>query len=257
MKSKLFLALLILFPLLSFSQKDTRQLLRGQMVADSIKVENITVLNVTSNIKAITDDNGNFNIYARPTDTLFFSSITFRPAMLVLKKEHFEEERLQIKMEINVTVLEEVIITPLTGDLSRDSKRKKTRQITSQLDSKGLIQSAPPKETLPLNKALPQTESQLQGVNFTEIYRMIFKKKAKADTGEQYLNGKTFADVVKDRYSYHFFTQTLKIPHDEIGLFLNYCDKGTPSFLLLNPEKEFELTDFLVESSKEYLKNDK
>lgn len=235
---------------MAFCQNE-RQLLRGQLIADSIKVERITVLNVTSNIKAISDNNGHFTIYAMPKDTLYFSSVTFRPAMLILKKEHFENEKLEIRLEVNVTVLDEVVIIPLTGDLKRDSNKKKTLQITSGLDSGNIIKNTYPKEKAPVNKALYQ-ESQLQGVDFVQIYRMIFKKKEKEDTGEQYLKGGTFADAVKERYTHHFFTKTLKIPHDEIGLFLNYCDKGRETYLLLNPDKEFQLTDYLVAKAAEY-----
>ncbi len=250
-KTKLFTILLFLFSLAVFSQNE-RKLLKGQVVADSIKVENISVKNITSNISAITDDNGNFTIYARVTDTLYFSSITFRPAMLVLTREHMDEAKLLIKLDINITVLDEVIITPLTGDLAKDSRNTKTLQINTQFDSGETIKNSFAKETLPVNKALPQTESQLQGVNFVKIYDMIFKKKEKEDTGIQYLQGKTFTDIVKERYSHHFFTNTLNIPHDEIGLFLNFCDKGKETNLLLNSQKEFELTDYLVEKAEEY-----
>lgn len=251
MKIKLFIILFLLLPLAVFSQNE-RKLLRGQVIADSIKVENISVKNITSNIGAVTDDNGNFTIYARVADTLYFSSITFRPAMLVLTKEHMDEAKLFIKLEINVTVLDEVIITPLTGDLAKDSRKTKTLQINTQFDSGKTIENSFPKETVPVNKALPQTESQLQGVDFVAIYGMIFKKKKKENTGEQYLQGRTFTDIVKDRYTHHFFTETLKIPHDKIGLFLNFCDKGKETNLLLDPEKEFELTDYLVKKAEEY-----
>lgn len=250
MKNKLFILLLLLFPALAFCQSGTRKLLHGLVISDTLEVERINVLNISSNIRAITDDNGNFTIYARPKDTLHFSSVSFRPAMLVLTQEHFEDATLLIRLEVNVTALEEVVVIPLTGDLAGDSRKTKTRQINSQFAG---VKPEFPQPTTPLNTALPQTESQLQGVNFVEVYKMFFKSKKKKDTGEQYLQGKTFTDVVKGRYTYHFFTETLKIPHDDIGLFLVYCDNGTESALLLNPEKEFELTDYLVAKSKEYL----
>ncbi len=253
---RFLLILLMLAPVMVFSQ-EVRKILRGQVVADSIEVENITVLNKTSNIKAITNESGQFTIFAKPADTLYFSSITFRPAMLVLKKEHFGDSKLTIKLDMNVTVLDEVIITPLTGDLAEDSRNTKTIKITSGMDSENIIKNTYPQPTTPVNTALPQMESRLQGVDFVKIYKMIFKPKHKKDLTKEYLQGKTFPELVQEKYTHYFFTETIKIPHNEIGLFLNYCDKGKETALLLAPDKEFELTDYLINKSIEYHNREK
>ncbi len=253
---KFLLLLLMIIPLASFSQ-EARKLLTGQVIADSIEVGNITVLNKSSNIKAITNDEGLFTLYARPKDTLYFSSITFRPAMLILNQQHFMEKRLFIQLDANVTVLDEVIITPLTGDLAKDSERVRTIRMTSGLDSEELIKTDFPRPTTPVNTAMPQMESRLQGVDFVKVYDLIFKSKKKTDLTEQYLKGRTFTDLVQEKYTHYFFTETLKIPHEEIGLFLNYCDNGNETAALLAPNKEFELTEYLVNKSVEYRNREK
>lgn len=250
--------LLFLVPIAVFSQTRPREILRGMVVSDSLKVENITVLNLTSNIGAVTDEEGGFTIYARPADTLLFSSITFRSQHLVLKPEDFEVELLFIKLDVNVTVLDEVVITPLTGDLANDSKRTKTHNLGG-FDAAGIAKSTikvrKHKYSEKVNSALPQTESVLTGVDFVEIGKMIFGKgKKKKDAHMEYVKGRSFLATAKARYTHHFFTQTLKIPHEEIGLFLNYCDKGAETAWLLEPENEFQLTDYLVRKSTEYLK---
>lgn len=260
----LLIILVLALPFVGYSQKlQPRKLLHARVVADSLGVDNLTVENITSNISAITDAGGKFTLYARATDTLYFSGISFRSAYLVVSDTHFLQDMLVIKLNVHVTVLDEVIITPnaLTGDLAGDSKKTKTKNITAVMSSvnegtKYIIN----RNTLEnrVNGALPTQAkgSQLSGVDFVRIYETFFKKrKKKGNSGEIYSLGeaKPFPEAVSALYTYHFFTQTLKIPKDEIGLFINFCDTGTQSASLLDPKKEFELTDYLVVKSQEYL----
>ncbi|MXN91242.1 hypothetical protein GR160_08370 [Flavobacterium sp. Sd200] len=261
------LVFIFLLPLAAYSQKKTepRKLLHAKVIADSIAVDNLTVKNITSNISAVTDTDGLFTLYARPTDTLYFSGISFRSAYLVVSEPHFLEDRLLIRLNVNVTVLDEVVITPnvLSGDLIADSRKTKTKAIASTMTNVGeekVYNVQRNKYDMNQNGALPTqiTGSQLTGVNFVRIYETFFKKKRsdkKQDRGEIYslTTSKSFTEVVKERFTYHFFTQTLKIPKDEIGLFLVYCDKGAETNALLDPKRDFELTDYLVAKGSEYL----
>ena len=256
--------MLLLLPVLAVAQKPGRKILHGKVIADSLKVENLTVLNMTSNISAVTDNQGEFTIYARPADTLLFSGISVVDARLVLRMEHFMDTKLVIQLNVDVRTLDEVVISAnaLTGQLDSDSKKTKTKNITGGMDSGSLIATDPEIRTnINPNTALPSavTGSQLTGVNFTEVYKLIFKKRKRKDAGEIYgsPSGKTFSEDVKERFTYHFFTQMLKIPKDEIGLFIAYCDKGKETAWMLDPKKEFELTDYLVSQSTQYLKKGK
>lgn len=256
--------LVLLMPFAGYGQKlQPRKLLHAKVVADSLVVENLTVQNVTSNISAVTDGNGRFTLYARATDTLYFSGVSFRSAYLVVSETHFLQENLVIKLNVNVTVLDELVITPnaLTGNLAGDSKKTKTMNIASAMssvnESTRYIINRNTSENR-VNGALPTQAkgSQLSGFDFVRIYETFFKKrKKKDDAGEIYSLGqaKPFPEVVSALYTYHFFTQTLKIPKDEIGLFVVFCDNGAQVNALLDPKKEFELTDYLVMKSKEYL----
>lgn len=257
MKTKILHLILLLVPFIGLAQqKKPREILRGHIIADSLQVNDVSVQNLSSHINAVTDVNGYFTIYARQGDTLFFNSITFRSQYLVLKENQLKENPLNLKMDTNVINLEEVIITPLTGDLGYDAKKKKVVALNPHASERDLKYTYPISKQ-PVNGALPVTESQLQGVDFIAIGKMIFKKKKKANSkGEIYdsKNTKTFNDVVSGRFTYYFFTETLHIPHDEIGKFLVYCDKGIETRPLLEPKKEFELTDYLVTQAEAYLK---
>jgi hypothetical protein len=250
MNTKLFYLLLFLLPLTGFAQ--SRQLLRGHLVSDTLQVENLSVLNLTAKTKAVTDTRGNFLIYARVGDTLHFDSMQFRSTRLLITEDDLKQNPLTIHLDVNVTVLDEVVISPLTGDLGKDAKKAKVKPLNQDVDDAEF--KAYPASKRPINGALPVTESQLQGIDFKAIYKMIFKpKKRKTDNGEIYNNDvtKTFSEVAVTRYTDYFFTETLQIPPADIALFLAYCD--APEVRpLLDPRKEFELTDYLVKKAKEY-----
>lgn len=261
MRNKLLYILFLLSTFSTFAQKEPREIVHGRVVADSMKVDNIMVRNLTSKIKAVTDEKGFFTLYARPKDTLLFESITFRPAQLVLQQEHFNLKQLIVRLDVNVTMLDEVVIRPsaLLGNLEADTKNLKTMTTTSGLDSRQLILTAPPEPQSPLNEKRYPTESVLKGFDFVKIYDLYFRKPKKKNKGEIYAATatKSFTESVKERYTYHFFTEQLKIPHKEIGLFLTFCDKGDETRGLLAPKKEFELIDYLVTKSIEYLKKER
>lgn len=254
MKIKLLFAILLFAPLIAISQNEPRKVLNGLVISDFLLVENITVRNKTSNISAVTDEVGNFTIYARSSDTLFFSGLAFRDAQLVLKREHFEENGLVVRLDVDVNVLDEVIVTPLTGNLAADAKKVKIKDY-SGYDSSGLLDPNDIRnyQFKDPNTAVPQTESNLTGIDFKRLYRLFVKKKGKKATEEAGTSSVSFSTAAKQRFTHYFFTETLKIPHDQIGLFLAFCEKDPVSRLLLQPEKEFELIEFLVSKSNEYL----
>jgi len=250
MKTKIFYLLLFLLPIIGFAQ--SRQLLRGHLVADTLQVENLSVQNLSAKTKTLTDTRGNFLMYARVGDTLYFDGMQFRATRLKLTDDDLRQNPLTVHLDVNVTVLDEVLINPLTGDLGRDAKKTKVKPLNPDVDDTEF--KAYPASKKNVNGALPVTESELQGIDFIAIGRMIFKpQKKKTDRGEVYNNevSKTFSEVAITRYTDYFFTETLQIPPADIALFLGYCD-GPEVRPLLDPRKEFELTDYLVKKAKEF-----
>ena len=253
----------IVSPFLCFSQMEVRKLFLGQIVADSLDVENITILNKNSNIVAITDQFGQFSIYARESDTLLFAGLAFESKSMIVEASDFEYEVLKIKLNVNIIALSEVIIYPvkLTGNLTSDSKKLKTKEVDP-----GIGRILPDKLEMPddyskikVNESSPKMESQLQGVNFIAIAKMIrslfSKPKAKPPIIVDETSAMFFGDLVKQKFSYHFFTQTLKLERDEIGLFLNFAE--TPEVReknLLHPSKQFQLIEYLIQKSAAFHK---
>jgi len=94
------------------------------------------------------------------------------------------------------------------------------------------------------------TRGMKDGINFVNIFKALFKS--------QEVNGQQRAplkvsEVLRHVYDDEFFVVDLKLPQDKIDAFLLYCDDKIPSQTLLRKENEFQLIDFLVTQSKEYL----
>ena len=253
MKIKL-LILLLVFPLVIVAQDNARQLLVGQVLTDSTDVENITVTNKSTKILAVTNAAGNFAIYAREHDTLVFSGLLIHSRFLVVRETDFSGKMFQIKLDGNVNMLEEVVIyrTKLTGDLAADSRNIKDVSMafpSSLVEIDENYKGANAVENIAMNS----NESSLQGFNFTKIAAFLagifVKPKPKPKRIE--LSTELFADIAQRRFSYYFFTQTLELKHEEIGLFLSFCDTSEARALTA-ADKEFELTDYLIKKSAEF-----
>lgn len=256
------LLLLLLFPCFLFSQFVPRQIFRGKIVSDTLAVERVTITNISSNIVAITDDFGKFSIYAKAKDTLIISSVAFDTVRLIVEESDFGFEVLKIKLDVSVNVLDEVIIKPikLTGDLASDSKKIKT--VGSPL-LKG--EKLAPRDyeisstTKPVNSVNGNVDKSLDGINFIAIgemlYKVIFKPKPKKDKSYDKRTFLIFADVVKEKFTYHFFSNTLNLKNEEIPLFLNFADTNEVSKnKLLKYENEFLLIEYLIKKSEEFRK---
>ena len=78
----------------------------------------------------------------------------------------------------------------------------------------------------------------------------VFKKNLDEKAG---LNSQVdFSDVVSKGLDRYFFTNTLKLKSEEIGLFLDYCENDPKSKNLLKEEDEFLLIDFLITKNEEF-----
>lgn len=235
---------ILLLPALLLAQN--RQLLHGRLVADSLLVDNVSVNNITARTVAVTNNKGSFTIQARAKDTLLFSSITFHSVYRVLKDEDLLQNPLVIKVDLNVTVLDEVVVSNLSNIL----KPSKEKNIVSEKSLKY--------DTPQLNKQVieNQVAKNGQGIDIIGVVKLFSRKRKgiKRDT-EEYRAQKVFAVKVRNLYSDTFFTKTLKIPESDVDSFLHFCDTGANVQHLLIPQNELDLITYLTNKSTEYLKN--
>ena len=245
MKNKITILVLCLFCQFCLSQVLTRKTLHGQVVNDSIKLENVIVFNVNSKTGMLIGPKGFFSILAKVNDTLVFSSLAFKSRKIVLTEKQLSTPILRVKMEAFANQLTEVIV-PVKKGLKPNLGNTQAIVDKQYFDDE---KSSPRNGTMPPNGTIEN------GMNFVRIYKDVLKTLRKNNPEiVDFTQNKSFTEVALKRVGYDFFSNTLQLNDDEIRLFLIFCENDPKSKMLLKPENEFQLIDFLVTKNKEYKK---
>ena len=240
MKTKVVILVLFLFCQFCLGQTLVRKPLRGRVINDSVKVESGSVFNINSKTRAFISSQGLFDIMAKPNDTLLFLSFGLKSKKIVLTDRDFTVLLLTVKLNTHITPLEEVVVTktvikPNLGNIQRIIDTEYFEDKQSSLDN-------------------PLMPSKIKyGMDIDRIGKMIWKSFFKENPNkEKDVDYGDFSDIVPKRIHPFFFTNTLKLKEDEIGLFLIYCENDPKSKALLKPESEFELIEFLINKNEEF-----
>ena len=270
MKNNFTFLIIVLLTQIGFSQHIERKVLKGRIVADSIEVENLTVFNITSNIGAVTNPDGKFSIKARAMDTLYIQGISYDSKKYVLTNKDFWLEELEIILQVKVTELDEVEVTPytLSGIIEVDTKRIQVYgEAFYGIDAKIVkhyeddVRSGTPTNTAMPSHFAPNGSN----FNFLAIGAGLVSLFVKDRNPKKYsekifemrnirdIQTKSFSDHIFERFSHNFFAETLKIKHEDISFFLQYAEMPVKDVsLFLKPEYELQLIQYLTEKAKTY-----
>lgn len=243
MKSTIGILILCLFCQICLGQILTRKTLHGQVLNDSIKIENGVVFNINSKTGTVINNKGFFSLLAKENDTLVFSSLVFKSKKIALTKNDFSIPLLRIKLDAYTNELLEVVVVAKKGinPLGGDSQAIVDKQFFDD------------EKSSPINRTMPPDGSIENGLDFVRIYKDIFKIIIKNNPQKKdFISSKGFTEVAINSVSYDFFTYTLNLDKDEIGLFLIFCENDTKAKDLLNPKDKFQLIDFMIAKNKEY-----
>lgn len=123
------LRLICLVFFLSFGGFVTAQLqdLKGRIIAAN-DVEGIHILNRTSVKYAISDQNGDFDIPVKLSDTITVTGLAYKTQNLIITKEILKKDIFKIYLEINIDDLEQVTVGKiLTGNIDSDIRNTKVK----------------------------------------------------------------------------------------------------------------------------------
>ena len=254
MKNNYNVWICFLFVQVGFGQHIERKVLKGRIVADSIEVENLTIFNITSNVGAVTNVDGKFSVKARATDTLFIQGISYDSKKYILTDKDFWLEELEIRLQIRVTELNEVEITPytLTGIIEEDIKRIQVYgDGFAKIDAKKVMYYEDDVRIgTPVNTAMLNVFAPTVGFIFSSKgnSKQVFEERRQRD-----IQSKSFSDHMFERFSHNFFVETLKLKHEDIPLFLQYAEMPAKDLsLFLKSEYELQLIQYLTDKAKAY-----
>jgi len=87
-----------------------RKNLKGQVVNDSLKVDNVVIFNINNQKGTTVYNDGSFEIEVRENDTLFFSSLSFLPEKILITQREIDKGMLTVPLEAFMNKLQEVVV---------------------------------------------------------------------------------------------------------------------------------------------------
>jgi len=207
----------------------------------SSNVANENVINSTSGDATITDDNGEFIIAVQEGDQLVFTAVNYQLEIVKITPEILVNNRLVVEVNEKVRELDEVVVTPDNQERFLQVQNEEFKEFTYDIDRGTEVENVAESRTV---------RGMQDGLNFVNIFKALFKSQNAAGQERPPLK---VSEVLRHVYDDEFFVADLRLPQDKIDAFLLYCDDKIPSQTLLRKENEFQLIDFLVTQSKEYL----
>lgn len=104
------IALLLFTVTVATAQTNVVKTVKGKIMAESIDLDGIYIINLKSDVATATEKEGYFAIKANVGDTLMFSAIQIKGRKMVITADDFEKELLLIKLEPMMNKLDELVI---------------------------------------------------------------------------------------------------------------------------------------------------
>ncbi|MBZ9630713.1 carboxypeptidase-like regulatory domain-containing protein [Salegentibacter sp. LM13S] len=250
-----FLLVFVLIAVSAFSQEKT--ILSGQIITEEPLNSPVHIINVTRQIGGVRELSGRFSVEVNIGDSLVFSSVQYRKKTIVVSREKLQQNNFTIKLEEDLTELDEVKLHNLSGNLGNDISRIK---IFNKFDLNAPMARKPPPSQverqlftattgpggsrLSILGALTGTIP-LDPVINAISGRTAWLKKRKAKDEFKFTIEKAIYLI-----SENTLIEDFEIPKDEVMNFVYYCAENYDLEILL--ENPLELYEFFKSKSVEF-----
>ena len=231
--------ILFLFLSLQFAYNQDRELIQGKVIYRNINVVAANVINNTSQNTTITDDLGEFQIYAREGDEIIFSSVQYIIRTVRITDEIIKNKRLTIQINERIQELDEVVITPDNTEKFLDLKEEEFKGFDYIADKSTRVQNN-----------LTETRQLKNDVDFVNIFKLL--KTIIDSKSEEEKESLLASEVIPYLFEDDFFTESLLLASSQIVDFLIYIDSRPNSVDILLEKNQFLLIDFLLNESIRY-----
>ena len=195
--------IILLLVQVAFGQTTNTKEIRGKITADSVAVDRINIVNITTEKATVSDAKGFFTIPVKEGDVLVFTAVNLEGLRRKITKEDLVEEVLSVIMLPKSIILNEVVVNE--SSITAESLR--------------IIPYGQKKYTPSERKLYTATSGGgIDGLlNTISGRKAMLKKEIVVEKKEQLL---ARIDVLfEDKY----YTETLRIPLDYIKGFQYYC----------------------------------
>ena len=256
MKNLLTTILFFVFIFTSYSQ-DQLSNIKGVITHFETPVQDIHILNITSNRGAISDVNGRFEILVKVNDILFISHLEYTSKKVIMEQINIENKLLKIYIEPLTNYLETVEVKNhnLSGNLLEDTKDV---TIDTILKIYGLqrefmkLASMPSKPNYEVNREKPiMNNVDPTGGGVGVGVGIPIRDKENELRRELKLKKSIPEKIIRD-FGKYYFIEELNIPEDEIHLFISYCE-DYQIIELYKKNEILQLLKILIQESKKYI----
>lgn len=219
----------------------------GKVNANILDLGGIYIINLKTEKAVITDNNGSFSIMASVGDTLQFTSGQLKELKIVLCQNHFEKERFDIKMEMIVNQLHEVIIKRYNG----------INAVALGIISNGQKTYTPAERRLKTATSLNATASAgtMAGgsisadplLNFLSGRTAMLKKELEVEKKQSYLA------LLEEMFDENHFTNKFKIPLAYVKGFEYFAVENEKFTKILNTKNKTTVEFLLGELATKYM----
>lgn len=219
--------------------------LKGKVMYRGSNVVNENVLNTTAGLATITDQEGSFEIEVAEGDELVFTAVNYKITAVLITAEILENRRLVVAVEEKVTALEEVVVGPENTEKFLALKSEKFKGYDYEIDRSTEVDNI---------AEAGAVKGMQNGLNFVNIFKLLFQSK---DANNNAVPVLKMSEALRVIYEDRFFIEDLKLSPEQIEPFLYYLDSKVSPQNLLKRKNEFQLIDFLVNQSRDFIDSSK
>ncbi len=256
--------LIIFFFTSILSAQNDRVKMYGVITNDSIFIENVHIINKTTNKGTLSNQSGEFKITVKENDTIRFSNIQYQTKWVIITKKQINSKILKIRLFQKNNKLPEVVLENMAKSLGLPNADKEPlNKLERNLNA--YSQKSTPMVFLdalllgPILNNIPFVKQRKGGID--DIYNIVSGNR-KRDRKLKYLLDKDkkneitkkYIVSIRDYFQDDFFINTLHIPKENINIFLNYCIPKNIIFLF-DKKRYLDLVDIFLTESKAFKNN--
>ena len=235
----MFKEIFFLLSLMQFSFSQERELIQGKVIYRNIDVPAANVITNTSQVSTITNDQGEFEIFAKEGDEIIFSSVQYIIRTVKVNAEILKNKRIIVQINQRVRELDEVVITPDDTDKFLDLKEEQFKGFDYLADKSTKIENI-----------LTDNRQFVDGLNFVNIFKLLSTLVDSKSEEEKLsiLPSEALPLILEE----NFFTEILKLETFEVNDFLSQLDLDQEIKELIIEKNQFILIDYLLNKSDTY-----
>lgn len=243
-----FTILLLFFTVtIATAQSNVVKNIKGKVMAESIDLEGIYIVNLKSDVAAATEKEGYFTIKASVGDTLMFSAIQIKGSKVVITSGEFEKELVLVKLEPMVNKLDELVI-------------KQYKNINAV--SLGII-SPNTKHYTPAERKLRTASgdgisgntdgSSGASAGLDPLFNWMSGRTAMLKKELEVEKKETMLQKMENQFSLEYFVKKLKIPEEYVKGFWYYVVEDSRFVNAMNVKNKTMATFVLAELATKYV----